>query len=254
MQPKVSLILTTYNCKEHLECTLQNIMQQDYANLEIIIKDGKSEDGTLEIIKKYQKAGLPIIWISQDDDGIYDAMNQGYLMSSGDFIVFFNDRFTRNDAISLLVQAIQDKGEECIGVHANLIYTEDEQVVRYWRMKEGKIRNGWMPGHPTLLLKREVFEQYGLFKINYKCSADYEFMARVFKEREDLAYVDKTLVRMYYGGTSTNGLNSYLLSLKESHRALKENGYHFIWFIDFIRIIRVLCQFGEHKKRVGMSE
>lgn len=244
MNPKVSLILTTYNCEEYLEQTLENISKQNYENLEIVIKDGLSTDGTLEIIKRFQESGMLIAWESKKDIGIYDAMNQGYQLSTGDIIAFFNDQFTVDNAITLLVNAIKEGGKNCIGAHANLVYINGEHIVRYWRMKEGKIKNGWMPGHPTLFLKRSIYEQYGLYKTDYKCSADYEFMVRVLKNQENrLAYVDKTLVKMYYGGTSTNGLNSYLVSLQEGHRALKENGYSCIFFIDFKRIGRVILQF-----------
>lgn len=244
MNPKVSLILTTYNCKNHLRQTLENILLQDYDNLELVIKDGMSTDGTLNIIKEYQQKGMPIIWEAREDTGIYVAMNQGYALSSGDIIAFFNDQFTVADAITQLVDAIEKQGKNCIGVHANLIYADGDRIVRYWRMNQGKIKNGWMPGHPTLFLKRGVYEKYGLYKTDYKCAADYEFMVRGLKKQEDkLAYVDKTLVKMYYGGTSTNSLSSYIISLQEGHRALRENGYKQAWWIDFQRTIRVLLQF-----------
>ena len=241
---KVSLILTTYNCKNNLVQTLENIGKQDYPNIEIVIKDGMSSDGTLEVIKEYQNRGLPIIWESKKDTGIYDAMNQGYLLSTGDIIAFFNDQFTVDDAITQLVNTIKKQGENCIGVHANLIYADGEHIIRYWRMGRGKIKNGWMPGHPTLFLKRSVYEQYGLYKTDYICSADYEFMVRILKSKEDrLAYVDKTLVKMYYGGTSTSSLKSYIVSLKEGHRALKENNYRRCILVDTKRTIHVLSQF-----------
>ena len=255
MNPKVSLILTTYNCEEYLEQTLENIEKQDYENLEIVIKDGLSTDGTLEIIKRFQESGMPIIWESKKDIGIYDAMNQGYQLSTGDIIAFFNDQFSVDNAITILVNTIREGGENCIGVHANLVYTNGEHIVRYWRMKEGKIKNGWMPGHPTLFLKRSIYEQYGLYKTNYKCSADYEFMVRILKNQENrLAYVDKTLVRMYYGGTSTNSFQSYLVSLKEGQKALEENGYSFTYWIDFQRTVRVLKQFILRKMKYKMED
>lgn len=245
-KPKVSLILTTYNCKKNLMQTLENIRIQDYPNLEIVIKDGISTDGTLEIIKKYLALGMPIIWESKKDIGIYDAMNQGYKLSTGDIIAFFNDQFTVVDAITQLVNAIENQEAKCIGAHANLIYVDGERVVRYWRMKQGKIKNGWMPGHPTLFLKRSVYEQYGLYKTDYICAADYEFMVRVLKDSDNkLVYVDQTLVKMYYGGTSTSGLSSYLVSLKEGHRALKENSYMGAGIIDILRTFRVLSQFNK---------
>ena len=101
-----------------------------------------------------------------------------------------------------------------------------------------------MPGHPTLFLKREIYEKYGLYNPEYKIAADYEFMIRFLKDRENkLAYLPRTIIRMYYGGTSTCDTGSYLKSLKEGHRALKDNGVNGAFLIDFLRTCRVLLQF-----------
>lgn len=111
-------------------------------------------------------------------------------------------------------------------------------------MGEGDIRNGWMPAHPTLYLWRRIYEKYGLFDTSYKCSADYEFMVRILKDGEiKLAYIPQILVEMFYGGTSSNGIKSYGLSLREAHRALKENQIKGSYFIDIKRSLRVMEQF-----------
>lgn len=244
MLPKVSLILTTYNCRDQLDQTLCSIQKQDYENLEVIIKDGGSEDGTLDIIQNYLVQGMSIIWKSQRDQGIYDAMNQGYSLSSGEIIAFFNDQFTQNNAVSLLVNAIREGGDDCIGAHADLIYTDGDRIIRSWHMGKGRISHGWMPGHPTLYLKRVIFEQYGIFDTRYKIAADYEFMIRfLYSNEERLAYVSKILVKMYYAGTSTNGLGSYLLSLHEGYQALVKNGVRHARWVSIWRTIRVLKQF-----------
>ena len=101
-----------------------------------------------------------------------------------------------------------------------------------------------MPGHPTFYLKREVYERYGVYRTDYRISADYELMVRCLKDGQvKLAYVPEVLIRMNYGGTSNNGLSAYLLSLKEGHRALRENQIRFAWFTDLCRTLRVLRQF-----------
>ena len=106
---------------------------------------------------------------------------------------------------------------------------------------------GWMPGHPTLFLKREIYKKYGLYNPDYRIAADYEFMIRFLKDKSNrLAYLPKTIIRMYYGGTSTSSISSYLLSLKEGHRALKDNGIKGAFAIDIIRTCRVLMQFLMH--------
>lgn len=249
---KVSLVLTTYNCKENLKKTLISIEEQDYPNIEVIIKDGGSTDGTLEVIKMHQEKNiLPIISVSKPDKGIYDAMNQGYELSSGDIVAFFNERFTETNAVSKFVNAIEANSSKYIGAHADLVYADGEKVIRHWKMGEGKISQGWMPGHPTLFLKREICEKYGLYDTSLKISADYEFMIRILKDaKNQLAYIPETLVSMYYGGTSTGGLKGYLLGLKEAHLALKKNHVKCAAIIDIRRTFRVLWQFAKAKKNL----
>ena len=238
------MILTTYNSKDNLEKTLASIERQEYTDVEVVIKDGGSTDGTLDVIKEYQnKSKYVVICESKADTGIYDAMNQGYALSSGDIIVFFNDMFTDSDAIGKMIELIEHT-PDCVGAHADLVYKNGERIIRKWHMGEGSIYHGWMPGHPTLFLKREVYDKYGLYRTDFRISADYEFMIRFLKEREnELAYFPETIIAMFYGGTSSGGICNYLLSLKEGHRALKLNGIKCACYIDFRRILRVLVQF-----------
>ena len=119
---------------------------------------------------------------------------------------------------------------------------------RDWKMGTGTIRNGWMPGHPTLYLQREIYEKYGAYDSSYRCSADYEFMVRILKTGDvKLSYVPVTVLRMYYGGTSTGGIKSYIISLREAHKALKSNGIQHAMIIDIKRSIKVLMQFFKAK-------
>lgn len=248
----VSFILTTYNSAAHLPQTLASIEAQDYSEIEVNIKDGGSTDETLAIIRDYEKTSRHTVhWVSQPDSGIYDAMNQGYALATGDIIVFFNDRLLYPEVVSEMVACIEaDKA--CVGAHADLVYAgEDDRVVRYWRMGEQRsIYAGWMPGHPTLFLKRDIYERYGLYRTDYRIAADYEFMIRFLKDGENrLAYLPKTIISMFYGGTSTQSAGSYLSSLHEGHRALRENHVKFAWVIDVRRTIRVLLQFVKHKAK-----
>ena len=246
---KVSLILTTYNCKDNLLKTLESIEKQDYSEVEVVIKDGGSSDGTLDVIKEYQKKSkYQVMWECKKDTGIYDAMNQGYGISSGEVIAFFNDTFTMDSAISKLVAKMEETNpvtdKAYVGVHANLVYADGDRIVRKWEMGEGTIYQGWMPGHPTLFLRREIYEKYGVYNTNFKIAADYEFMIRFLKDKENqLAYLPETMVSMFYGGTSNGGLKNYLISLKEGHDALKMNKIKFAGYIDIRRTIRVLKQF-----------
>ena len=243
VERKVSLVLTTYNSGVNLENTLRSIENQDYANIEVIIKDGESTDSTLDIISEYKNnSKYPVVYTSYKDTGIYDAMNQGYALASGDYILFFNDTFTKADAITTMVSALENN-TECVGCHSDLVYEKEGRIVRRWKMGEQKsIYSGWMPGHPTLLLKREVYEKYGLYKTDYRIAADYEFMVRFLNENR-IAYIPETLISMYYGGTSSNGIGSYFRSFTEGNRALRENGYRLCLGISVLRTVRVLLQF-----------
>ena len=246
MAVKVSVITTTYNDAENLKKIIAGVLKQDYENIEYIIVDGGSKDETVEVIKENAPLFVNgIKWISEKDKGIYDAINKGITMATGDIVGTMFDEFADNSVISKMVQAMEKENSD--GVHGNINYVDkDGKLVRKWRQGQGNIRTGWMPGHPTLYLKKSVYDTYGLYKTDYKIAADYEFMIRILKEKKvKLAYIDEVLVHMFYGenSTSTGGLSSYMASLKEGHRALRENNIHFAWVTDLFRICRVLLQF-----------
>lgn len=246
---KVSLLVTVYNVKNTLPITLQSIEEQDYPDIETVIVDGGSTDGTVELIEDFtertrRRQGFAVRWVSEPDGGLYDAMNKAYRMSTGDVIAICNDKLCKPNAISLILAAIEQGGERCVGAHADLVYVEGERVIREWRMGQGRLSEGWMPGHPTLFLRREVYEKYGLYDTTYRCAADYEFMVRFLKDETNvLAYVPDILVAMFYGGTSNAGLNNYLVSFKEGFWALKKNKVPHPLFITLRRSLRVLLQF-----------
>ena len=240
---KVSIITTTYNDSANLRKTIQQVEAQDYENIEYIIVDDASKDDTLQVIAEAkERFGNRLVWISEKDSGIYDAINKGLRLATGDFIGLCFDQFASPDVISKMVSIMEKEGTD--GVHGDLDYVDGEKIVRKWRQGQGNIRTGWMPGHPTLYLKKEVYETYGFYKTDYRISADYEYMIRILKDgKVKLSYIPEVLIKMFHGGTSTNGLGAYLEGLKEGHRALKENGVKFAFVTDLLRILRVLRQF-----------
>lgn len=242
---KVSLLVTTYNSVANLPITLNSIQEQTYENIEIIIVDGMSTDGTTVLIEQFAKVSrFAVKWISEYDRGLYDAMNKAYHMSTGDIIAVCNDKLCRKDAVALLVDAMIQAGSGCVGAHSDLVYVDGDKIIRSWHMGQGDIRQGWMPGHPTLFLKRDIYEKYGQYDISYHCAADYEFMVRFLKDAENkLAYVPEVLVSMFYGGTSNAGLKNYLISFWEGYRALKKNRVPHPLIITVKRTLRVLRQF-----------
>ncbi len=240
---KVSIITTTYNDSEALRKTIQQVEAQDYPNIEYIIVDGASKDDTLDVIKEAEAHfGDRLLWISERDRGIYDAINKGIKLATGDYIGTCFDQFAGSDVISKMVAIMEKEGTD--GVHGDLNYMDGEKIVRKWRQGQGNIRTGWMPGHPTLYLKKEVYDTYGLYKTDYRISADYEYMIRILKDGQvTLSYLPEVLIKMAHGGTSTNSLGAYLEGLREGHRALKENGVKFALITDILRTLRVLKQF-----------
>lgn len=243
MKPKVSIITTTYNNADMLKEIAARVAKQDYENIEYVIVDGASKDNTIAVIKELENQfGDRLKWISEPDQGIYDAINKGVKLASGEIIGMMFDQFASEDVISQMVEAISRSGAD--GVHGDLDYVNGDRIVRHWSMGEGSLRSGWMPGHPTMYLKKDVYETYGLYKTDYRIAADYEFMVRILKDKQvKLCYIPKVLVKMYYGGTSTEGAGSYIRSFKESYRALRENKVTFPLFILGMRTIRVLLQF-----------
>lgn len=243
--PKVSIITTTYNDKENLKKIIAQVKNQDYANIEYVIVDGGSTDGTLEVIAEAAEYfGDRLKWISEKDKGIYDAINKGIRLSTGDILGCCFDQYAGPAVISKMVAIMEKEGTD--GVHGDLYYMEGDKVVRYWHQGQGNIRFGWMPGHPTLYLRKSVYDKYGLYKTDYRISADYEFMIRILKDdKVKLSYLPEVLIYMSHGGTSTNSLGAYLAGMKEGHRALRENGVRFAWFTDLCRTLRVLAQFAQ---------
>jgi glycosyltransferase len=241
--PKVSVITTTYNDAANLEQIMDQVCRQDYENIEYIIVDGGSTDGTLELIHQMEEK-MPgrVRWISEPDHGIYDALNKGIHLATGDIIGCCFDRYADEGVIRRMVEIMEKEGTD--GVHGDLCYMDGDRIVRKWHQGQGHIRSGWMPGHPTLYLRRWVYEQFGDYKTDYRISGDYEFMVRIlYKEKVTLSYLPEILIYMSHGGTSTNSLRAYVDSMLEGHRALKENHVPFAWFTDLCRVVRVLSQF-----------
>lgn len=257
----VSLLLTTYNSEAVIAKTLDSIEAQDYPKIQICIADSCSTDRTMEIIEEFKaRSKYEVVCESKKDTGIYDGLNNSLAMTTGDYIQVMNDELTIPTAITSLVAAIEEaerqseagsgnKKSEVLGAHSDLVYAEDGKVIRYWKMGQGRIRSGWMPAHPTLMLKREVYEKYGKYDTSYVCSADYEFMVRILKGGGKLGYVPEVLVSMYYGGTSNSTLGSYWVSIKEAIKALFTNRVFPVLWITGLRTIRVALQFVKREEK-----
>ena len=241
--PKVSVVTTTYNDIENLKRILAEVKRQTYPNIEHIIVDGGSTDGTVDLLKELEeKEPGRMSWMSEKDNGISDAINKGICMATGDIVGCCFDRYADEGVLMRMVEIMEKEGTD--GVHGDLCYMDGDRIVRKWHQGQGVIRSGWMPGHPTLYLKKEVYDKFGLYRTDYRISGDYEFMVRILYRKEvTLSYLPEILIYMSHGGTSTNSLGAYVESMMEGHRALVENHVPFAWVTDLCRVVRVLSQF-----------
>ena len=227
---KVSVITATYNSLINIKTCIDSVINQGYSDIELIIIDGNSIDNTESLVKKYQQNYPFIELISEKDHGIYDALNKGINLASGDIIGFVHsdDFLDSNDILKDIVSMITFKGLD--GVYGDLQYVDKfntQKVIRNWKgcdFKPGLLKQGWMPPHPTLFLKKEVYEKYGLFDLSYRISADYDFMLRIFKDTElKFGYLPKVVTKMRVGGASNRSLKNIIRKSKEDYRAIRSN-------------------------------
>jgi len=247
---KISIITVTFNSVSVINDCLTSVKSQKYKDIEHIIIDGSSTDGTLSLLesKRDQFATL----ISEDDTGIYDAMNKGIQKSSGDIIGFLNadDFYTNSEVISKVVSTFKkDKLlEACYG---DLIYVDQldtSKVIRYWKsskFKSGYFSRGWCPPHPTFFVKSSVYKKLGNFNLKYSIASDVELMMRFLEIKKiNFRYVPETWVKMRMGGISNKSLKNIIILNKEIFSALKTHDLHKNYLIFFInKIILRLKQF-----------
>lgn len=230
---KISLITVTYNSGNTLSTTLESVLAQNHPNIEYIIVDGASKDNTIDIIKEYEPCFQGTLkWISEPDKGLYDAMNKGIRMATGDIIGILNsdDFFTTNDVLQQVANAFEaNKDIDAVYGDVHFVHPDNlEKCVRYYSSKVfccDLMKLGFMPAHPSFYLKKECFERYGLYKTDYKIAADFEFLLRViYKEGIRTQYLPLDMVTMRTGGASTSGFESHKRIMKEHLRAFRENG------------------------------
>jgi len=221
---KISLISISYNSESTISKTFQSVKNQSFNNYEYLLIDGGSKDGTLNIAKEQDHISKIV---SEPDKGIYDALNKGIKISTGEIIGFLNsdDTFYDEDSLKHIVDAFDDD-TDC--VFGDLIYTDkNENIKRVWKgsaFKKGAFKKGWMPAHPTFYCRRSVYKKLGLYDDSFKIAGDFELMLR-FLEKHNIRskYIPKTLVNMKVGGASNDGLKSKLDILKEEFRAFDQN-------------------------------
>lgn len=248
---KISLVTITYNSENTLSDTIRSVLTQTYSEIEYILVDGASKDGTVKIIKEYESIlGEKLKWISEPDKGLYDAMNKGIRMATGDVVGIINsdDFFTSERVLQQVADSFMNE-KELEAVYGDVHYVNSDDLtkcVRYYSSKVFKrelMKFGFMPAHPSFYIKRKCFEKLGLYKTDYKIAADFEFLLRtIYKGNIKMKYLPIDMVTMRTGGASSSGWKSHKCIMKEHLRAFRENG---IYTNVFILSLRYIYKIGE---------
>lgn len=230
----ISIITATFNSAKTLKDTIQSVLRQTNKDFEYLIIDGGSTDETIDIVKSYESEfSGRLKWVSEKDQGIYDAMNKGIKMASGDVVGILNsdDYFTSDDILQTVDNAF--KSHEIDAIYGDIHFIRDgnpQKCIRYYSSRMFTpfwLRFGFMPAHPSFYCKREVFEKAGLYSLDYKIGADYEMMVRLFKKYRIMSqYINKDFVTMRTGGASNNNVRSRITLINEDVKACKENGVY----------------------------
>ncbi len=246
---KVSLITVTYNAEKYLAHCIDSIQKQTYKNIEHIVVDGNSKDDTVAIIKSY---GNKIDkWISEPDRGMYDAINKGIAMATGDVIGVLNsdDMLFSDEVIENIVQTFET--EKVDSVYGDLQYVDPEVTPRVFRTWKGRkydrnlFKMGWMPGHPTFYIKKSLIGKFGGYENHYFTAADYEFMARyLFKHKISSFYLPKFIVNMRRGGASNNNISHRFRANRRDYLAMKQNAIPLPFLVSILKPLIKLHQYN----------
>jgi len=245
---KISIITVVYNNEATISSAIESVLAQTYKNMEYIIVDGGSTDGTLQRIRSF---GDRIdILISEPDMGVYDAMNKGLAQATGDVICILNsdDLYQHEMVIERVVNKFSGSG--CDAIYGDLVYVSArnvDRIVRYWKSgscKSNSFEYGWMPPHPAFFVRKSVYNQYGHFNTMLKSAADYELMLRfVYKNKISLAYIPEVLVKMRAGGLSNFSFKNRFMANKEDKVAWEMNGLRPYIFTMYLKPLRKVMQY-----------
>jgi glycosyltransferase involved in cell wall biosynthesis len=241
----ISIIIASYNSDTLIKDTFTSLHNQTNNNFEIISIDGNSIDNTNYIITNSLRPSD--FHLSEKDNGIYDALNKGINKAKGDIIgILHSDDVYASFSILNHVSEIFNN-THCDGVYGNLDFIKNGKIYRKWFSKKfspNLLKNGWMPPHPTLFLKKEVFEKHGLYDTNFKIAADYDFILRIFKDSSlKIEYLPITITNMSIGGVSTSGFRNLIRKSFEDYKVLKKNNMKYPLLILFRKIAGKISQF-----------
>lgn len=242
---KISIVTPSFNSEKTIEETIKSVLSQAYNDIEYLIIDSDSKDRTLEIVDKYRDKISKIV--SEKDKGIYDGMNKGIKLAAGEIVGILNsdDLYFDEFVIENVMKAFKENKIDCLW--GDLVYFKDDpnKFIRIWRggkYKSGIFKTGWVPPHPTFFVKKEIYEEYGYFRLDFPVAADYELMLRFLeKYRIKGYYLPKFLIKMRIGGNA-NKLKNIIKGNLECIRAWKVNGLKMPFYTPFFRMFRRIPQ------------
>ena len=247
---KVSIITVVWNNKETIKDSINSVLNQTYADIEYIVVDGSSSDGTIDIVQGY---GDKIAhFISEPDEGLYDALNKGIKLASGEVIgiLHSDDLFSDGLVVSDMIERMVVKNAEITFSDMIIIDKTMTKVLRYYMasyFSPWMFKIGWMPPHPTCFIKKSLFDEFGMYSLDYKVAGDFDFLVRIFYARDiNWAYLNRVTVKMRQGGVSNTGFSSKKLIAKEINQSLRSNN---VWSLPifqlgryFIRLLELLIR------------
>jgi len=255
---KISIITAVYNNEQTIRHCIESVLAQSHPSIEYIVVDGGSTDGTIEIIKSY--GGKISHFISEPDNGLYDAINKGINLSCGEVIgiLHSDDVYATNDIIKTVDEYMTRYGvDSCYG---DLLYVRKDsidKIIRYWKScpyREDLFQKGWMPPHPTFFVTKAIYEAYGVFNSNFRISADYELMLRLLlKCRISTVYIPEVIVRMRVGGMSNRSLKNLLIKTTEDYLAWTVNSLQLKFYTIPFKNISKLSQFLSYRRKGVLS-
>lgn len=245
---KVSVITVCFNSGKTIAETIRSVAEQSWKEIEHIVVDGGSVDGTQSVVAA--TPGRVARFVSEPDRGIYDAMNKGLLLATGDIVGFLNsdDVYASEDTVADIVKAFEATGAEaCYGDIVFVSNQNTDAVVRYWRAGDyspERLHSGWMPPHPTFYVRREVYAKHGGFNLDYRLQSDFDMAVRLLSGGHvRLHYIPRILVRMRMGGASNASIGNVLRGNLEAYRSAKQHGLPVGPFFPVRKILSRLPQF-----------
>jgi glycosyltransferase involved in cell wall biosynthesis len=243
---KVSVITVVFNNVKYIKNAINSVLSQSYNDIEYIVIDGESTDGTIDVIKEYQDKIA--VFISETDKGIYDALNKGIAHASGDVVAILHsdDQFCNTCVVSDMMRKMDESNAEFCFSDMVIVDNLSRKVLRYYMasyFRRWMFRIGWMPPHPTCFIKRSLFDEFGMYSTDYKIAGDFDLLVRFFYGRKiRWSYLNQITIKMSAGGASNSGRQSKRLIFNEISRSLKSNG---IWSLSIFQLVRYIIRMLE---------